>query len=606
MATKNLKVLMSGDTKPYRQEVDQAAKATKVMKDDIGGHLDSLAGLFGTSMGTIGKSADKVSLLFNGLLTAFSTAAAGGTAFATASAQLSIATTAVAAAESAAALSSERLALAQTTAGISAEALSVAELEAAGSAAALALAQGSLATAQTAVTVATGFGTVAMQIFKVALVSTGIGALVVVMGSLVAYFTSTREGAAKIKIAFAEIGAVINVLKDRLSTLGEGMWKLFTLDFKGAGAALSGVFSGIGKEMVDEASAAGDLAKMTQALNKEERDNIVIQAQRLAKSAELRNDAKQEGVDSQDKKRMLAESKALIIAYYDEEKHIATGRRDIAMQDSAMHKNMGDELTKLEEAKAKVYAIDQESAEAQKALAREMKGVNKEIAAQEAALIAKNIAERKADSKLVIGGNVKMEGAKLTTPDTLGLMLGSADSLETKAANIRAMFKSLADDVKKDTIDLSGSLASAGDSFGTFLGNMLSGKDSMAGFGTFITKAMADLATTVGKQMIAFGVAGIALKGLLKNPWTALAAGIALVALGQMANNAIGDSVSGAGGNSSSGTDGSGNYNYNTRSAVAAAANQNINVTVNGTLSADAKGLSTTLTKENTRVSVAT
>ena len=110
MATKNLKVLMSGDTKPYRQEVDQATKATKVMKDDIGGHLDSLAGLFGTSMGTIGKSADKVSLLFNGLLTAFSTAAAGGTAFATASAQLAIATTAVAAAESAAALSNERLA----------------------------------------------------------------------------------------------------------------------------------------------------------------------------------------------------------------------------------------------------------------------------------------------------------------------------------------------------------------------------------------------------------------------------------------------------------------------------------------------------------------
>ncbi len=606
MATKNLKVLMSGDTKPYRQEVDQATKATKVMKDDIGGHLDSLAGLFGTSMGTIGKSADKVSLLFNGLLTAFSTAAAGGTAFATASAQLAIATTAVAAAESAAALSNERLALAQATAGISAEALSVAELEAAGSAAALAIAQGSLATAQTAVTVATGFGTVAMQIFKVALISTGIGALVVVLGSLVAYFTSTREGAAKIKVAFAEIGAVINVLKDRLSTLGEGMWKLFTLDFKGAGAALSGVFSGIGKEMVDEAGAAGDLAKMTQALNKEERDNIVIQAQRLAKSAELRNDAKQEGVDAQEKKRMLAESKALIIDYYAEEKHIAVGRRDIAMQDSAMHKNMGDELTKLEDAKAKVFAIDQESAEAQKALAREMKGVNKEIAAQEAALIAKNIAARKADNKLVLDGNKPMEGAKLTTPDTLGLMLGSADSLETKAANIRAMFKTLAEDVKKDTIDLSGSLASAGDSFGTFLGNMLSGKDSMAGFGTFITKAMADLATTVGKQMIAFGVAGIALKGLLKNPWAALAAGIALVALGQMANNAIGDTVSGSGGNSSSGTDGSGNYNYDTRSAVAASATQNINVTVNGTLSADSKGLSTALTKENTRVSVAT
>ena len=99
MATKNLKVLMSGDTKPYRAEVDLAAKATKTMKDDIGSHLNSIAGLFGTSTSSIGQSAQKVSLIFSGLVASFSTAAAGGTAFAVASAQVTAAGNALAQAE---------------------------------------------------------------------------------------------------------------------------------------------------------------------------------------------------------------------------------------------------------------------------------------------------------------------------------------------------------------------------------------------------------------------------------------------------------------------------------------------------------------------------
>ncbi len=592
---------MSGDTKPYRAEVDLAAKATATMKNDIGGHLNSIAGLFGTSTDTIGKSAQKVSLIFNGLVASFSQAAQGGTAYATASAQLTAATNAVAQAEARLIVANTALATAQGTAGITAEALTAAELEATGAANALAVSQGGLAIAQKAVTVATGFGTIAMQVFKAALIATGIGALVVVLGSLVAYFTSTREGAAKIKVVMAEVGAVITVLKDRFSTLGEGMWKLFTLDFAGAAKALGGVFAGVGKEMKEEAEAAGDLAKRTAELNKEERDNIVIQQDRLTKAAILRNDVKQGDVDAQDKKKMLEEAKRLIVEYYNEEKHIAEGRRDIAIQDSAMHKNMGDELTKLEEAKAKVLAIDQESAEQQKALAREMKGVNKEIKAQEDAIIAKNIAARKEDNKTV--PKDLMTGARLTTTDPFGLMLGNVEADNAKAANIRAMFKTLAEEVKKDTIDLSGSLASAGESFGTFLGNMLSGKDSMNSFGSFITKALAELAITVGKQMIAFSVAGIALKSLVKHPWTALAAGIALVALGTMANNAIDKSVNSSG--SANGTDGSGNYSYDSRN-IPQASTQKMEVVISGTLSADAKGLSTTLSKENTRVQIAT
>ena len=632
MATKNLKVLMSGDTKPYRAEVDLAAKATKTMKDDIGSHLNSIAGLFGTSTSSIGQSAQKVSLIFSGLVASFSTAAAGGTAFAVASAQVTAAGNALAQAEARVVVASAALVTAQTTAGVSAEALAAAELEATAAAAALATAQGSLAVAQKAATAATGLGTIAMQIFKVALVSTGIGALIVVLGSLIAYFSSTREGAAKIKVAMAEIGAVVNVLKDRFSSLGEGLYKFFTGDFKGAAKALGGLFTGLGQEMVAEASAAGDLAKKTQALNKEERENIVLQQERMTKAAQLRNDAKQEGVDANDKKRMLQEAKNLIIEYYNEEKHIAEGRRDIAAIDSSMHKNMEDELTALEEAKAKVLAIDQESAEAQKALSREMKAANKEIAAQTEALIKKNIEQRKEDNKGIktyLGKGVGLETqfTELSTKPKEQTDAQKKSYQDAVEANNKYFDKNLAktyqmsdaalakhrkeiDSTKLATIDLASSLNGAmGDlagGIGETLGSLLSGEGSFRSFGTMVASIFADMAINVGKMAIGTGLAVSGIKAALKslNPYVAIAAGIALVALGSAIKGGLSSVASG--GSSGGGTSGDGNYNYDTRTSIPQATAQKISVEVSGTLEASAKGLSTTLSKENTRVQMAT
>ena len=622
MATKNLKVLMSGDTKPYRAEIDKAAVATKVMKDDIGSHLNSIAGLFGTNMGTIGASAQKISTVFVGLTAAFSGAAAGGSAFAVANAALAVSTTAVAGAEANLAVANAALATAQGTAGISAEALAAAESEVLLATVGLASAQRGQAAAQVAVTGATGIGTIAMGIFKTALIATGIGAFVVVLGSLLAYFSSTREGANKIKVIMAEMGAVVKVLIDRFSSFGEGIFKFLSGDFAGSAKAMKGVFSGIGEEMLSEGSAAGELAKQTQALNKEERENKVLQQQRLTRSAELRNDAKQDGVDANDKKRMLNEAKALIIEYYNEEKHIAIGRRDIAVKDSAMHKNMGDELNALEDAKVKVWEVDQSSAEAQKALSREMKSANKEIAAQAAAIISKAEAQRKADAKgFTVGMKSKdpkltakikpedvVQDPKLKAIDDKMFTDNLAKSQKQSDAIWRKTSENM-DKTKGEFIDLTsaiqGGLADAASGIGEFVGGLMSGEGSIQSFGAMIAGMFGSLATTIGKQMIAFGVAGVALKLLIKNPWTAIAAGIGLIALGSLATASIGSSLSG-GGASGSMPNGNQNYNYDTRGSTSQSSAQKVIVEVTGTLSASAKGLSTTLNKENTRVNITT
>lgn len=102
---------------------------------------------------------------------------------------------------------------------------------------------------------------------------------------------------------------------------------------------------------------------------------------------------------------------------------------------------------------------------------------------------------------------------------------------------------------------------------------------------------LAEAATTVGKMMIAFGLAGVALKNLLKNPWTAIAAGVGLVALGSIAIAAIQGTINKTTGGDTGGYDtytGGGGYSndgaYRYAAANVSSAGTNINVDVTGAL----------------------
>ena len=70
--------------------------------------------------------------------------------------------------------------------------------------------------ASAAVTAKGMFGSI-----KAGLISTGIGAFLVLVGSLIAYFKSTKDGAEKLERALAGFGAVVSVITDRLSSFGK-------------------------------------------------------------------------------------------------------------------------------------------------------------------------------------------------------------------------------------------------------------------------------------------------------------------------------------------------------------------------------------------------
>lgn len=71
-------------------------------------------------------------------------------------------------------------------------------------------------------------GSSAMQLLKVAVASTGIGLLVIAVGSLVAYFQKSEKAAELLERVMAGIGAVVDVLIDSAAELGEFLFEAFS------------------------------------------------------------------------------------------------------------------------------------------------------------------------------------------------------------------------------------------------------------------------------------------------------------------------------------------------------------------------------------------
>lgn len=123
-----------------------------------------------------------------------------------------------------------------------------------------------------------------LKLLKVALVSTGIGAIVVALGSLVSYLSRTQAGIELANKVMASLGATVDVLIDRASKLGSALVNLFSGNFRQAGEDAKAIFSGIGEEIAEETKQAWELAGALEDIEKKE---IMLSMSRSKNRAEI-------------------------------------------------------------------------------------------------------------------------------------------------------------------------------------------------------------------------------------------------------------------------------------------------------------------------------
>ena len=184
-----------------------------------------------------------------------------------------------------------------------------------------------------------------LKLLQIAIVSTGIGALIIALGSLISYFTKTQKGVEQASKIMSSLGAVINVIVERLSKLGSALVKLFTGDFLGAASDVKEAFSGIGDEIAREAKLAWELQE---ALNQIEKQEVMLSMKRAANRAEIEKLKKISGDTTKSAaERMKAAQKAHELEQSDLE--LQTKLAENRLANTLGYKEMNDEVRKLME-----------------------------------------------------------------------------------------------------------------------------------------------------------------------------------------------------------------------------------------------------------------
>lgn len=198
------------------------------------------------------------------------------------------------------------------------------------------------------------------QLLKVALASTGIGLIVVALGSLVAWLSKTQKGMDFVQKVTKSLGAAFNVVIERLATFAEGMGQLLTGDFTGAWDSLKKSVSGFGTELAKETKATWENTGAMQALNREQKLLEVNKAKARAEIEKLKKAA--EDQTKSETERLAAAQKAYTMEQSFLDQSIALQERKIKLIES---ENSKKGITLTDEMKQAQYDAEIELANLQ-------------------------------------------------------------------------------------------------------------------------------------------------------------------------------------------------------------------------------------------------
>ncbi len=218
------------------------------------------------------------------------------------------------------------------------------------------------------------FGTI-----KAGILSTGIGVLLIAFGSLATYFTSTQRGADKLSVALAGIGAAFDVIKDRISTVGEAISLAFSGEFTEASDKLKESVTGIVDEIKKEVAIMTALEKRVKSLRDTEIE-FTVQKAKTRKEIEKARLLAEDETKSQDI-RIEALKKALKLEQEttNQELELARERVNIQKEQLEQSENLVEDKKKLADFQADLINKETKSFRLQKRVQTEINELEREL-----------------------------------------------------------------------------------------------------------------------------------------------------------------------------------------------------------------------------------
>lgn len=217
-----------------------------------------------------------------------------------------------------------------------------------------------------------------MKTLKGALISTGIGALVVAVGTLATYFTQTDRGADMLENTLGGLGQAVRVIIDRISKLGESVVKLFQGDIKGAAETAKNAFKGIGEEIRREAKEGVKMVERLREIEDAERDLLVLRAQANKEIAKARLIADDELKTVKEREQAVKRAFALESQIAKKEQETAQKYVKYIEDRMKLQEFSGQDEIDLAEARAKVLELQTENLKRSKRLEGELRSLRNE------------------------------------------------------------------------------------------------------------------------------------------------------------------------------------------------------------------------------------
>ena len=342
-------------------------------------------------------------------------------------------------------------------------------------------------------------------------------------------------------------------------------------------------------EAQQAAQAAADIANQMYQTQRSISDKTVEWARMEREIAEYKRIAYDKTTDTVIQQKALTKTVELINQRYQEEAELRTQLADLQSQYNDLVSSSVEDIDK----------ANQLRVTAENVIAR-MNNALRELSERQATVTAnaeKEAAARKEATELAERA-AKLSPAAFKSPGAYAL---STPGLAIPVTVTPVLDEQSIVDISRELeMVLTSTFDSIGTSLGGLIGDLATGGEAWTNFSHAAIASFGDMAISIGKMAIATGTATLGIKAALEslNGYVAIAAGVALVALGTAVKTGLSNIASGNYTSGNVATAGS----YAGSSAVNTAFDQReLNITVTGTLRAEGSQLTAVIEKEQLR-----
>jgi len=349
-------------------------------------------------------------------------------------------------------------------------------------------------------------------------------------------------------------------------------------------------FKGVGEEMKVEAKAAWQLQDTLNKLDDRETKLMRTISERRKAISQYILDSRDQTRSAEERLKAVEKANALESSIIKDEIALQKERVAVYEKQHAMANDLVEDEQALAAEQAKLNDLERQGNNRLRELVNRRNELKNAIERETVAIQKNNAAKNK-------------PVAALEDAQTRGLKKGYADvygRLPKELKEVNTEVKGISNEIQTTFIELDGivhsTMTSMVEGFATGIGQLIAGTANISVFASLMLVPLADMAIQVGKIAIQTGIAMLGIKKAFNNPFTAIAAGIALVALGTAVKSSLQSAVSGGSGSFSQAAP---RGTIDTRTS--AVQTQPIEIELSGTFVQRGSDLVATVNKENAR-----